>query len=208
MRRIYQLPWAGAGKGVGGFFYFTVSTGIGGGIIIDGKAYRGCGGNAAEFGHQKIRPDGPPCPCGDHGCLEAMASGTSIARIACEALSARPETVLWDWISSPEQVTAELVARATAQGDEFASNIWWEAMYNLGVGVANVVNVLNPELVILGGGVTKSGELLFEPVRKVVRDRAMKALADGVEIVPGANGDLAGLMGAVALAIEQANAPK
>lgn len=194
----------GAGKGVDDLVYFTVSTGIGGGIIAGGKPYRGHGDNAGEFGHQKIRPDGPPCPCGDHGCLEALASGTSIARIAREGLHDGARSALLDWVSTPDEVTAEMVARAAREGDEFASRVWFEAMENLGLGVANVVNVLNPRLVILGGGVTKAGEVMvFEPVRKVVRERAMRALADDVEIVPAANGDFVGLMGAVAVAVEQ-----
>ena len=179
------------------------STGIGGGIIIDGKPYRGCNGNAGEFGHHKIRPDGPPCPCGDRGCVESFASGTAIANFAREGLADAPGSLLWQSISSPDDVTAELVAKATAAGDEFASEIWYEAMYNFGLGLANVVNILNPHLVVLAGGVTKAGDLMFEPVRKVVAERALKRLADAVKIVPAANGDLMGLMGAFALAIEQ-----
>ena len=192
----------GAGKGVDHFAYFTISTGIGGGIIIGGKPYRGCGENAGEFGHAKILPDGPPCNCGDHGCLESLASGTAIARIAREGLEANPESALHTLASSPDRVTAELVAQAAAEGDEYAARVWSEAMYNLGLGVANVVNVLNPRLVILGGGVTRAGEMLFGPVREVVRQRAMKSLAADVEIVPAANGDMVGIMGAFAVAME------
>ncbi len=192
----------GAGKGVDDFVFMIVGTGIGGGIIANGRIYRGFGENAGEIGHHKIMPDGPPCPCGDRGCLEALASGTSIARIARERLAAKPESVLWQWISSPEEVTAQLVARAASEGDEFASGVWHECMYHLGIGIANVVNILNPRLVILGGGVTKAGSMLFEPVRRVVRERAMPALAADVEVVPAKNGDLVGLMGAFAVAIE------
>ncbi len=195
----------GAGKGVADFAYFTVSTGIGGGIIAGGRPYRGFGDNAGEFGHMKVYPDGPQCPCGDHGCLEAMASGTSIARIARERLAGKPETILWKWIQDASEVTAEMVSQGAASKDNLCSAVWADAMYALGLGVANVVNCLNPRLVILGGGVTRAGDLLFEPVRKVVRERAMKALADDVEVVPAANGDLVGLMGAIALAIEESN---
>jgi glucokinase len=192
----------GAGVGVEDLVYLTVSTGIGGGIIIGGKPYRGCGENAGEFGHAKIVPDGPPCNCGDHGCLESLASGTSIARIARESLAANPKSTLHTLASSPDDITAELVAKAAAQGDEYAFRVWSEAMYHLGLGVANAVNVLNPRLVVIGGGVTKAGDMLFEPVREVVRQRAMKPLVADVEIVPAANGDLVGLMGAFAIAIE------
>lgn len=192
----------GAGRGVDHFAYLTISTGIGGGIIIDGKPYRGVGDNAGEFGHAKILPDGPPCNCGDHGCLESLASGTSIARIAREGLSANPGSALNEWASSRDGVTAESVARAAAEGDDYASRVWSEAMYHLGLGVANVVNVLNPRMVILGGGVTRAGDMLFDPVRRVVSERAMKPLAADVEVVPAANGDLVGLMGAFAVAME------
>lgn len=192
----------GAGRGVDDLVYLTVSTGIGGGIIIGGKPYRGCGENAGEIGHTKIVPDGPLCNCGDHGCLESLASGTAIARIARAGLAANPQSALHTLATSPDGITAELVAKAAAEGDEYAARVWSEAMYHLGLGVANAVNVLNPRLVIIGGGVAKAGDMLFEPVSDVVRQRAMKPLATDVEIVPAANGDLVGLMGAVAVAIE------
>lgn len=188
----------GAGKGVDSLAYFTVSTGIGGGIIINGRPYRGCGENAAEFGHMKLCDDGPRCKCGDRGCLEAHSSGTSIARIAREGLAAHPESQL----NACDSVTAEFVARAAADGDLYASEVWFAAMYNLGLGVANVVNALNPRRVIIGGGVTKSGEMLLKPVREVVGERAMEALAADVEIVIAANGALTGVMGAIAIAME------
>lgn len=188
----------GAGKGVDSFVYFTVSTGIGGGIVIGGKPYRGCSENAAEFGHMKLSDDGPECNCGDKGCLEAYTSGTSIARIAREGLGAHPESAL----CAEDEITAEKVAVAAAQGDEYASAVWYGAMRNLGLGVANVVNALNPRRMILGGGVTKAGDMLLEPVRKVVSERAMPSLAKDLEIVLAKNGDLTGLMGAIAIAIE------
>ena len=193
----------GAGRGYTDLVYMNCSTGIGGGIIIDGKPYRGHNGNAGEFGHQKIKPEGPACPCGDRGCLESLASGTAIAKVAREGLAVALDSLLWQSVSSPDDVTAELVAEAAAAGDEFASGIWYEAMYNFGLGLANVVNVLNPHLVVLAGGVIKAGDLVFEPVKRVVAERAMEQLAEVVEIVPAANGDLMGLMGAFALAIEQ-----
>lgn len=192
----------GAGRGIDCFIYFTISTGIGGGIVIDGRPYRGCSENAGEFGHAKIIPDGPPCNCGDRGCLESLASGTSIARIAREGLEAGAKSILDQWVSSRRDITAELVARAAAQGDSFAGEVWSRAMYHLGIGVANAVNVLNPRLVILGGGVTKAGQMLLAPVRETVRRRAMRPLAADVEIVLAANGDLTGLLGAIAVAIE------
>jgi glucokinase len=190
----------GAGKGIDDFVYFTVSTGIGGGIVIGGKLYRGHGGNAGEFGHMKIIADGgPKCTCGDNGCLESLCSGTSIARIAQEKWGRSPSSALREGLCP--YFSAELVAKAAKDGDELALSVWSEAMHYLGIGVANVVNAFNPRLVIIGGGVTKAGDMFFGPIREEVRSRAMPPLAADVQIVPAANGDLTGLMGAVAVAM-------
>ena len=188
----------GTGVGFHDFVYLTVSTGIGGGIIIGGRPYRGFGENAGEIGHTTIISDGPPCNCGGRGCLETLSSGTAIARIAVEGLSEHPHSML---SGLKLAVTAQCVANAAAQGDVYAAKVWADAMYHLGLGIANVVNILNPRLVIIGGGVAKSGEMLFGPVRQTVQQRAMKALASDVEVVPAANGDLTGLMRAIAVAL-------
>ena len=177
----------GAGVGVDHLAYFNIGTGIGGGIVIGGKLYRGCG-NAGEFGHQVILPDGPPCLCGKHGCLESLASGTSIARRARE---------------SGLEATAEEVAQAARAGDELARRIMSETAEYLGLGVANVVNILNPRMVIMGGGVMKAADLLLDGIRKTVAARAMTRLAEDAAIVPGMLGDQAGIIGAILLAIEQ-----
>lgn len=192
----------GAGKGLANFVYLTVSTGIGGGIIINGKPYRGHGENAGEIGHTKIIPDGPPCKCGDRGCLETLASGTAIARIAKEGLADNPDSILNDALNERDGLTARSVSVAAKKGDIYANKIWSDATYHLGLGVANVVNILNPELVVIGGGVANAGEMLFKPVTEVVNQRAMKALADDVKIAPSHHGDLIGVMGAIAVALE------
>lgn len=190
----------GAGRGVDSFVYFTISTGIGGGIVIRGKPYRGCGDNAGEFGHMKISSDGPPCNCGDKGCLEAYASGTSIARIAREGIGLHLDSTL----ATVGDITAEVVARAAAEGDAYAALVWNEAMRSLGVGIANVINAFNPRRVILGGGVTRAGGLLLDPVKATVAKRAMQALAKDVDVVIAENGPLTGLLGAIAVAMEAA----
>lgn len=176
----------GAGAGVDHLAYFNIGTGTGGGIVIGGRLYRGCG-NAGEFGHQIIAPDGPPCLCGKHGCLESLASGTSIARRAKE---------------SGFQGTAEQVAQAARKGDAIARRIMNETAEYLGLGVANVVNILNPRMVIMGGGVMKAADLLLEGIRNTVDERAMTQLANDVQIVLGVLGDQAGITGAVLLAME------
>ena len=175
----------GAGVGVDHIAYFNIGTGIGGGIVIGGKLYRGCG-NAGEFGHQIIMPDGPQCLCGKWGCLESLASGTSIARRARES----------GFVGSAEEV-----ASAAREGDSVARRIMDETAEYLGLGVANVVNILNPRMVILGGGVMKAADLLLDGIRKTVDERAMTQLARDVQIVPGALGDQAGIIGAVLLAL-------
>jgi len=193
----------GAGRGVMNLVYFQVSTGIGGGIIIGGKPYRGCG-NAGEVGHHKILPDGPSCTCGSSGCLEALSSGTSIAREARSALANNTESLLYRWTGGESGgVTAEMVARAAAEGDGYAASVWERAMFYLGIGVSNIVSILNPELVILGGGVTRSWRQVYEPVRRIVDERTMSELARCVRILPPALGEDAPVTGAIALVMEK-----
>jgi glucokinase len=190
----------GAGVGVDHFAYFNIGTGIGGGIIIDGRLYRGCG-NAGEFGHQTILPDGPECLCGRRGCLESLASGTSIARRGRERLPDYPESLILCHAGDAKSITAEHVFKAALDGDPLAREIFQETGEYLGLGVANVVNILNPRRVILGGGVVTAGDLLLDEVRRTVKERAMAQLARDVEIVPGALGDQAGILGAIYLAL-------
>ncbi|MGQ9549454.1 MAG: ROK family protein [Roseiflexus sp.] len=186
----------GAGRGVQHLLYLTVSTGIGGGIIIGGRLHRGERAWAGEAGHQVLKPDGPACPCGRNGCLEALASGLSIAREArlrlqgpdgaTSALAAIPPAVL----------TARHVAEAAAVGDALARAVWNEAMGWLGIGIASAANLLNPGRVVLGGGLTRAGSLLFDPVRHVVARRVMDP---EMSVVPAALGDDVGILGGAAL---------
>lgn len=189
----------GAGKGFSVVCYFTVSTGIGGGIVINGRLYRGASASAGEFGHQIILPNGPLCLCGRRGCLEALASGTSIARRAREQLPA-DSMLLRMADGDPNAITAAMVAEAARAGDAYSLRLWEETGYYLGIGVSNVINILNPDRVVLGGGVTKAGDLLFEPVRRTVAETAMRELAAVCEVVPAALGDNVGVAGAICLA--------
>lgn len=182
----------GAGRGVRHMLYLTVSTGIGGGIIIGGQLHRGEHAWAGEIGHMILKPDGPACPCGRNGCLESLASGLSIARDANQRLrQERPAGEL-------ALVTAQDVAQGAATGDPVLGGVWNAAMTWLGVGVASAANVLNPGRVVLGGGLTRSGALLFDPVRRVV---AARALDPALEVVPAALGDDVGILGGAALMI-------
>lgn len=194
----------GAGVGAEVVCYFTVSTGIGGGVVIGGRVYRGAGGQASEFGHLKLRSDGPPCSCGDRGCLEALASGTAIGRRARAAALAGVGPLRVLALADPAAPTAAQTASAARQGDPLARTVWDEAMADLGAGVATVINLFNPDAVVLGGGVSRSADLLLPEVRKVVAERAMPELARRARLEAAALGDDAGIVGSAALLDEPA----
>lgn len=186
----------GAGRGVQHMLYLTVSTGIGGGIVIGGRLHRGERAWAGEAGHQVLKPDGPLCPCGRNGCLESLASGLSIARDARIRLRG-PEGATSALASiAPDNLTAQHVAHAAAAGDQLALAVWNEAMGWLGIGIASAANLLNPGRVVLGGGLTRAGALLFDPVRHVVARRTMDV---ELTVVPAALGDNVGILGGAAL---------
>ena len=190
----------GAGRGVDDLVYLTISTGVGGGLILGGRLYHGVNGNAGELGHISVQVrDGRPCHCGSIGCLEAYCSGTNIAARFTEALTAGGRSSL----EGRKAIGAREVADAARDGDPLARQVWGETMELLGGGIVSIVHAFNPRLVILGGGVTRAGELLFDPVRSIVTQRAMPWLAEPVEIVPARLGERAGVLGAVAVALER-----
>jgi len=194
----------GAGRGVEHMIYVTVSTGIGGGLILDERLYHGASGMAGEIGHTTVMPYGPLCGCGNRGCLEALASGTAIARQARERIARGVPTLIADLAEgAPARITAKLVAEAASQGDVEARDILAEAMYYLGIGMANLVNLFNPQLIVIGGGLTNIGELLFGPVRRAIDLRAFPAQAQAVRVVQAELGDSVGVLGAAAVALAQ-----
>lgn len=194
----------GAGRGVQNMIYVTVSTGIGGGLILNGQLYSGTIGTAGEVGHTTVLPQGPYCGCGNRGCLEALASGTAIAREGRELVRRGVPTLIAELAEgNPERVTAKLVAEAADKGDLEAQGILTEAMAYLGVGMANLVNLFNPELIVIGGGLTHLGEKLFGPVRRAIERRAFPAAARVVRVVPAQLGDDVGVLGAAAAAMAQ-----
>ena len=186
-----------AGKGKESIVYFTVSTGVGGGAVLDGKVYRGHTSNALEIGHTTVDPNGPRCNCGNLGCLEAMSSGTAIAKKGKEAVSTNVETSLKKY----DTVTSYEVFKEAEAGDEVAKDIIDNALTYLGIGVANAIATFDPEMIIIGGGVSKAGDIVFDTVKKVVNKRCFKSMAESCEIVPAGLGSDAGVVGAVALAI-------
>jgi len=193
----------GAGRGIDSLLYITVSTGVGGGWILDGRLWRGAGGLAGEIGHTVVDPDGPVCSCGRRGCVERLAAGPAIAQRAREWLEAQPERgqILRTLAGQNlEAVTAELVSQAAAQGDELAWESLEIAAWALGVGIGNAANLVNPQRFVLGGGVTKAGARFWEVLRRVTRQTALPGI--DLDVVPAALGDDAPLWGAVALAEE------
>jgi glucokinase len=189
----------GAGAGCASMLYVTVSTGVGGGWILENKIFRGVDGMAGEIGHTVIQPDGPVCTCGKRGCVEALASGLSIARMAREILAAETEggTLLRSFERDSSLITAEHVSRAAEAGDQLAQRILCNAAEALGQGIGIALALVNPQKVIIGGGVAKSGSIYWQ----ALRERARKLVLPGVnvEIIPASLGDDAPLWGAVAL---------
>jgi glucokinase len=177
----------GAARGCSDALLITVGTGIGGGMVAGGALVRGAQGAAAEFGHMTIDYDGPLCPCGAHGCLEAFVSGTALAREA-RALGL--------------EMTAAQVAELAHDGHVGARALVAEIGTRLGTGIANLVNAFNPQLVVLGGGVLALGDLLLEPAREEVARRALAPSRDLVQIVPTRFGAESGMLGAAVLALE------
>jgi glucokinase len=194
----------GAGRNVRHMLLVTVGTGIGGGIVADGALFRGAQGFAAEIGHIIVEPDGPLCGCGNRGCWEQVASGRAIDRLAREAAADDPEALFVQLAEGdPARVTGVLVTRAAKQGDDLARTILDEVGRRLGEGMAGLANVLDPELIVLGGGAVEAGDLLLGPARRAFQD-ALEAPEDRPEIpiVPARLGNDAGAIGAASLALE------
>ena len=191
----------GAGRGCAELVLVTVGTGVGGGIVSGGRLLRGGNGYAGEIGHMTIMDGGPPCACGRHGCVEALASGTAIARMAREGLGSAPDSILLELAGeNPGRITGALVTEAARAGDEFAIEVLGRAGRALGVCFANLTNVLDPELILVGGGAAAgAGWFLMEPARlELVRRVADRR--EPPELAMASLGPDAGMVGAAALA--------
>ncbi len=188
----------GAGRGYRHMIMLTLGTGVGGGLILDGELYRGAIGAAAELGHMTLDLHGPPCQgnCPGRGHLEAMASGTAADGYAREAAERNPEGDLGRAAAEGKTVDAHLAVELAAHGPGDARDVLDHVGFHLGVGIASFVNIFNPELVVIGGGFSRAGDLLFEPARRVVAERALSPARDEVKIVPALLGVEAGLIGA------------
>jgi glucokinase len=193
----------GAGRGSADLVYITVSTGIGGGIIIDNKLYSGASGSAGEIGHMTIDVNGPVCNCGNIGCLETLASGAALARETINRIKNGEESSLTETGEDIENITAEKIGQAARAGDALALAVITSAARYLGVGLANIINILNPDIIIIGGGLSKLGDLLLEPAREVVLERAFQLPARAARIVTSQLGDDAGVLGAAIFALQK-----
>ena len=196
--------WTGAARGGRNVIGITIGTGIGGGIIFDGRLFHGSSDVAGEIGHTTIDSTGRRCKCGNYGCLEAYASGTAIAERAREALEIGEVSLLPDLAHGRlDRITAAMVYEASERGDALAREIVRDTARFLGAGIANLLNTFNPDVVVIAGGVTQAGEALFEPLRAEVRRRAFKPAVDACRIVPGTLPGTAGVVGAVATFLQQ-----
>jgi glucokinase len=192
--------WCGAAVGGRNVVGMTLGTGIGGGLILDGKLYHGSSDAAGEIGHTTIDSTGRRCKCGNYGCLEAYASGPAIAERAREALRGDDgESILPGLVDGDlKRLTAATVYEASKRGDSLAREVVRETARFLGAGVSNLINIFNPDVVVLAGGVTQAGDALFEPLRSEVRRRAFKPSVEACRIVPGLLPLSAGVVGAIA----------
>lgn len=191
--------WCGAAKGGRNVVGMTIGTGIGGGLILDGKLYHGSSDAAGEIGHTTIDSTGRRCKCGNYGCLEAYASGPAIAQRACELLKVDGDSILSEMVNGDvSRITAQIVFEASKRGDAVAIEVVRDTAHFIGVGISNLINVFNPDTVVIAGGVTQAGDQLFDPMRAEVRRRAFKPAVEACRIVPGNLPLSAGVVGAVA----------
>lgn len=192
----------GAGKGARNMVMITLGTGIGGAIVVDGRLLIGPNGSIGEVGHHTIDPNGRLCGCGNFGCWEAMcARDAIIERTDRKLQSGRPS--LLRQTAPRGGVTPELLSRAAAEGDALAREVLEETGFYVGVGVANLINMLNPERFVIGGGIAQAGDALFDPVRRTVASRAVPLQHSTAHIVPARLGDNAGVMGAAVLVLDR-----
>jgi glucokinase len=188
----------GAAAGFSNVVMLTLGTGIGSGIVLGGRLFRGSSGAGAEIGHMTIDEHGPPCQgtCPGRGCLEVFASGTAIGRLGTDAGGRFPDSALGRAVAQRGFVTGEDVTRLAVAGDEGACSVMAAVGRSLGAGLASVVNIFEPEVIVIGGGASAAGDLLLDPAREVVADRALRPSRDLVRIVPAALGEEAGMVGA------------
>ena len=197
VRSITNGEWRfGAGRGVDTVVVFAIGTGIGGGLVINGQLHLSMGGTGGELGHMIIDFNGPRCSCGNHGCLEAYASGPAIAAMGMKAVAQGVKTLIADFCEYDlNRVTPELIERAARADDEIAKNIYEKAGFYIGLAAANLCVSIGPRRIIIGGGVAKAGDLLLEPIRRTVLERVRVMPVEQIEVVASELGSNAGVIG-------------
>jgi glucokinase len=194
-----EAKW-GAGRGYRNIFYATIGTGIGTGIVFDGRIYHGRTGAAAEGGHVGIDPNGPRCNCGKRGCIEVLASGPAIARRACHKLSKNSRSALLEMANgSPKAVTSEMVAKACAAGDLVAKEVLTETLDLLAYWLGDVVDLLEPDVIVIGGGVSTMLAPFLDEIRARWKGACLNPTPEGIPLVLAHYGEDAGIAGAAAI---------
>ena len=195
--------WLGLGRGIDNFIFVNVGVGIGCGIFIHGKLYRGIGGIAGEFGHITIDEAGPRCNCGNCGCLETLASGPAISRRARQAIKEGVVSLIEKLAEGKlENITPEIVVEATKRGDKLAFNIMEKTGEYLGIGIADMINIFNPELIVIGAGVSQAGDILLEPLKRAVKARALQLSSSMTNIKVSQLGNNGGALGAAIMVLK------
>ena len=186
----------GAGRGASTMVCFAIGTGIGGGVVINDNLVMGFNGTAGELGHTIIDPNGPKCGCGNHGCLEAYASGPAIAAMGIKAVIQGRTTLIGEMVDFDlNMITPEVIAKAAVQGDQIANEIYDYVGRIIGVAVVNISVAIGPERIVIGGGVASAGELLLEPIRKTIMERIFVMPKEKIKVVFAELGDNAGILG-------------
>lgn len=193
----------GAGKGTRTIVCLTLGTGLGGGVVINGKLLRGAIYSAAELGHMVVDYKGRRCGCGSIGCIEAYVGRDYIVKSAIRKIKKGEKSILTEMVKDLSEITPKMISEAYQKGDKLAEEVWIEMATALGAFLAGIVNMLNPDRIILAGGIAQAGEILFSTVRKTINERAMHALSKTVEIVPAGLGNDAGIISGAALVFQQ-----
>jgi glucokinase len=194
----------GAARGAQHAVMISLGTGIGGGLWLNGAVYRGASGLGAELGHVVLQLHGPECPgdCPGIGCFEALVSGNAIGREGRRVAEARPDSALGRRLAADQEISGGIVTEMAHDGDELAQEVLGVVGERLGYGLVGLVNTFNPEVIVIGGGAARGGDLLLEPARRVVAERALPPAREGLRILPAHYGDEAGMMGAALMALE------
>lgn len=196
----YGEWWVGAGAGVDTMILFTLGTGVGGGIVLNGELYTGPDDTAGELGHMVINFEGPRCGCGNNGCIEAYASATAIRRDVKLALASGVKTSIQIPEGAEEDFGARVVYDAAVEGDLFAIELFEKVGIYLGIAAANIINILNPEMLAYGGALSNAGDFIFKPLEKVARENSFDTPGKRCKIVKASLGNDAGIIGAAGLA--------